>query len=75
MIGLRRMRANTVRRPVRGGHCCVVFDTSAKAVQELAREGAIRSSDLRDLLKKIEPPLAITSKGIRYVRMSGGVCN
>ena len=42
MIGLGRMGANMVRRLIRGGHECVVFDMSAKAVQELAKEKAVR---------------------------------
>ena len=40
MIGLGRMGANMVRRLIKGGHECVVFDMSAKAVQELAKEKA-----------------------------------
>jgi len=48
-----------VRRLLRGGHRCVVFDMSAKTVEELSREGATASSDLRDLVKKLEPPRAI----------------
>ena len=59
MIGLGRMGANMVRRLLKGGHRCVVFDMSAKAVEELAQEGATASSDLRDLVKKLEPPRAI----------------
>jgi 6-phosphogluconate dehydrogenase len=53
------MGANMVRRLVKGGHRCVVFDMSAKAVEELAQEGGTASSDLRDLVKKLEPPRAI----------------
>jgi 6-phosphogluconate dehydrogenase len=59
MIGLGRMGANMVRRLVGGGHRCVVFDMSAKAVEELVREGATPSTDLRDFVKKLEPPRAI----------------
>ena len=59
MIGLGRMGANMVRRLLKGGHRCVVFDMSAKAVEELAQEGATASSDLRDFVKKIEAPRAI----------------
>src|SRR5579871_996897 len=40
MIGLGRMGANMVRRLIRGGHECVVFDMSAAAVAELAKEKA-----------------------------------
>jgi 6-phosphogluconate dehydrogenase len=59
IIGLGRMGANMVRRLLKGGHRCVVFDMSAKAVEELAQEGATSSSDLRDLVKKLESPRAI----------------
>jgi 6-phosphogluconate dehydrogenase len=41
MIGLGRMGANMVRRLLKGGHECVVFDMSPKAVQELTRERAV----------------------------------
>ena len=40
MIGLGRMGANMVRRLMRGGHACVVYDRSADAVDGLAKEGA-----------------------------------
>jgi 6-phosphogluconate dehydrogenase len=59
MIGLGRMGANMVRRLLKGGHRCVVFDMSAKAVEESAREGAAASSDLRDFVQKLETPRAI----------------
>jgi 6-phosphogluconate dehydrogenase len=59
MIGLGRMGANMVRRLVKGGHRCVVFDMSAKAVEELAQEGGTASTDLRDFVRKLEPPRAI----------------
>ena len=50
MIGLGRMGANMVRRLIRNGHECVVFDMSAKAVQELAKEKAIGASSLQDFV-------------------------
>jgi len=59
MIGLGRMGANMVRRLVAGGHRCVVFDRSAKAVEELAREKAIGASTIADLVKKLETPRAV----------------
>src|SRR5499426_886221 len=59
MIGLGRMGANMVRRLVAGGHRCVVFDRSAKAVEELAREKAIGASSIADLVKKLETPRAV----------------
>src|SRR5213083_1354488 len=59
MIGLGRMGANMVRRLLKGGHRCVVFDTSPKTVNELVQEKAAGSSSLQDLLTKLEKPRAI----------------
>jgi len=59
MIGLGRMGANMVRRLLRGGHQCVVFDMSAKAVEELVQEKAAGAANLRDFVKKLEKPRAI----------------
>jgi 6-phosphogluconate dehydrogenase len=59
MIGLGRMGANMVRRLLKGGHQSVVFDRSAKSVDELAREKATGSSSLPDLLAKLDKPRAI----------------
>jgi len=59
MVGLGRMGANMVRRLLRGGHQCVVFDRSPKAVEELVEEKAVGAADLRDLVKKLETPRAI----------------
>jgi 6-phosphogluconate dehydrogenase len=59
MIGLGRMGANMVRRLLRGGHECVVFDMSPKAVEELVQEKAVGAADLRDLVKKLKAPRAI----------------
>ncbi|HTV55156.1 MAG TPA: decarboxylating 6-phosphogluconate dehydrogenase [Terriglobia bacterium] len=59
MIGLGRMGANMVRRLVRGGHQCVVFDRSAQAVSELVKEKATGSSSLRDLVDKLDKPRAV----------------
>jgi 6-phosphogluconate dehydrogenase len=59
MIGLGRMGANMVRRLLVGGHTCVVFDVSPKAVEELVREEAIGASSLADLVKKLSGPRAI----------------
>jgi len=49
MIGLGRMGANMVRRLLRRGHRCVVFNRSPKPVEELSREGADGAASLRDL--------------------------
>ncbi len=59
MIGLGRMGANMVRRLLTGGHRCVVFDRSPKAVQELAREKAVGASSLADLVKNLTKPRAV----------------
>jgi 6-phosphogluconate dehydrogenase len=59
MIGLGRMGANMVRRLLKGGHQCVVFDRSPKAVQELARDQAVGASSLADFMKKLEKPRVV----------------
>jgi 6-phosphogluconate dehydrogenase len=59
MIGLGRMGANMVRRLLRGGHSCVVYDRSPEAVSALAREGATGASSLDDLVKKLTQPRAV----------------
>ena len=59
MIGLGRMGANMVRRLLKGGHRCVVFDMSPKAVNELVQEKAAGSSSLPDLVTKLEKPRAV----------------
>jgi 6-phosphogluconate dehydrogenase len=59
MVGLGRMGANMVRRLLHGGHQCVVFDMSPKAVSDMAAEHAIGSASLADLVKKLEKPRAV----------------
>lgn len=59
MIGLGRMGANMVRRLMRQGHSCVVFDRSAAAVEALTKEGATGSGSLADFVKKLEKPRAL----------------
>src|ERR1700693_4562616 len=59
MIGLGRMGANMVRRLLKGGHQCVVFDMSPKAVQELVQEKAVGASSLADFAKKLVKPRAV----------------
>ena len=59
MVGLGRMGANMVRRLLRAGHDCVVFDMSPKAVEGLVEEHALGSSSLADLVKKLTKPRAI----------------
>src|SRR6201984_3418933 len=59
MIGLGRMGANMVRRLLKGGHQCVVFDRSPQVVKELVGEKAVGASSLADLVKKLEKPRAV----------------
>ena len=59
MIGLGRMGANMVRRLLKAGHNCVVFDMSPKAVDELVAEKAVGASSLPEFVKKLEKPRAI----------------
>jgi 6-phosphogluconate dehydrogenase len=59
MVGLGRMGANLVRRLMRDGHRCVVYDVNAPVVKELAGEGATGSSSLEDFVAKLEKPRAI----------------
>src|SRR5215510_10476071 len=59
MVGLGRMGANMVKRLLTGGHDCVVFDRSPKAVEELVAVKATGAADLRDLVKKLKKPRAV----------------
>src|SRR5271156_6031949 len=59
IVGLGRMGANMARRLLRGGHDCVVFDMSAKAVEELVHEKATGAASLEDLVKKLHKPRAV----------------
>jgi 6-phosphogluconate dehydrogenase len=59
MIGLGRMGANLVRRLMRAGHECVVYDVTPDAVKLLAGEGATASSSLSDFASKLSEPRAI----------------
>src|SRR5262245_9605546 len=59
MIGLGRMGANMVRRLIRNGHTCVVFDRLAEAVSNLSKEKAVGAASLADLAKKLDTPRAV----------------
>lgn len=59
MVGLGRMGANMVRRLLRGGHQCAVFDLSPEAREALVREGATGASSFEDIVRKLEKPRAI----------------
>ncbi|MEO8602354.1 MAG: phosphogluconate dehydrogenase (NAD(+)-dependent, decarboxylating) [bacterium] len=58
MIGLGRMGANMVRRLMKAGHQCVVFDMSPDAVKGLAAEGAIGATSLKEFAAKLTAPRA-----------------
>jgi 6-phosphogluconate dehydrogenase len=53
MIGLGRMGANMVRRLLKGGHECVVFDMSPRAVADLAKERATGATSLTEFVKML----------------------
>ncbi len=59
MIGLGRMGANMVRRLMRGGHACVVYDAVQDAVTQLEKEGATPAATLTELVAKLKAPRAI----------------
>ena len=59
MIGLGRMGANMVRRLLKGGHQCVVYDMSAKAVAELVKEKAVGAGSLAEFAKSLAKPRAV----------------
>src|SRR5262245_19658689 len=59
MIGLGRMGGNIVRRLMRAGHSCVVYDKSTDAVRGLASEGGAPSRDLQDFVHQLEKPRAV----------------
>jgi 6-phosphogluconate dehydrogenase len=59
MMGLGRMGANMVRRMLKGGHECVVYDIDPAAVAALAAEGATGASSIEDMLAKLTPPRAV----------------
>jgi 6-phosphogluconate dehydrogenase len=59
MVGLGRMGANIVRRLMRDGHECVVYDVNAEAIKALESEGATGASTLAELAEKLSPPRAV----------------
>src|SRR5262249_25888052 len=59
MIGLGRMGGNIVRRLMRNGHTCVVYDRSADTMKELAGEGATTSTGLADFVSKLTAPKVV----------------
>ena len=59
MTGLGRMGANMVRRLLKGGHECVVFNRSPKPVTELAKEGAVGTASLAEFAKRLTKPRVV----------------
>ncbi|MBK9117711.1 MAG: decarboxylating 6-phosphogluconate dehydrogenase [Betaproteobacteria bacterium] len=59
MIGLGRMGANMVRRLMKGGHACVVYDAFPKSIEAMAAEGATAAASLADLVGKLVPPRCV----------------
>jgi 6-phosphogluconate dehydrogenase len=58
MIGLGRMGGNMVRRLMRAGHECVVFDLNPQNIEQLVRDGASGAKSLEDFIAKLTPPRA-----------------
>jgi 6-phosphogluconate dehydrogenase len=56
MIGLGRMGSSMVRRLLKGGHQCIVFDRSPKPIAELVKEKAVGSASLADFADKLTKP-------------------
>src|SRR5262245_5797012 len=69
MIGLGRMGANMARRLMEGGHKCVVFDRSQKAMDELVADGAKETVHMLDLVERLEPPRAVWLSSIARRRV------
>ena len=59
MIGLGRMGANMVRRLLKGGHQCVVFDRSSKAIEEMVKEKAVGAPSLAEFSQKLAKPRTV----------------
>jgi 6-phosphogluconate dehydrogenase len=59
MIGLGRMGANIVRRLMRHGHSCVVYDRNPEPGRQLAAEGAVAAASMAELVDKLEAPRAV----------------
>ena len=59
MIGLGRMGTNMVRRLLRAGHHCVVYDLSSATVQALVKEGAVGTNSLQDFASKLKTPRTV----------------
>jgi 6-phosphogluconate dehydrogenase len=72
MVGLGRMGANLVRRLLRGGHRCVVFDVNPASVERLRGEGAVGAASLDDLGRPADPAEGRLGDGAGRGRRPGG---
>jgi 6-phosphogluconate dehydrogenase len=59
MIGLGRMGTNMVRRLMKAGHQCVVYDVQPEAIQTIAKEGAVGTASLKDFVSKLKSPRTV----------------
>ena len=59
MIGLGRMGTNMVRRLLRAGHQCVVYDLHPEAAQALVKDGAVGTASLEEFAKKLKTPRTV----------------
>src|SRR5262245_17866155 len=59
MVGLGRMGANMVRRLIKGGHQCVVYDRSPQAVKDLTQEKAVGAASPDDFVRKLAKPRVV----------------
>jgi 6-phosphogluconate dehydrogenase len=59
MVGLGRMGSNMVKRLMKDGHKCVVFDKNPKSVESLVAEGAVGANSFKELVEKLERPRAV----------------
>jgi 6-phosphogluconate dehydrogenase len=59
MVGLGRMGSNMVRRLLKGGHECVVFNRTQKPIEELVKEKAVGATSLKDVVSKLKKPRAV----------------
>ena len=73
MIGLGRMGTNMVRRLMRAGHPCTVYDIHAEAVDALVKDGAVGTKSLEEFAGKLKAPRAVwmmvpaaVGKGMRF---------
>ena len=59
MVGLGRMGANMVRRLIKDGHQCVVYDRAPQAVKDLVKEKAVGAASPAELVNKLAKPRAV----------------